>query len=207
MQHDIIWRWALVGSLGLCAAAVFSLGGQQAEARRATLAPACCVATIDLNGVLEALEERKVREGELQEFIKTRTNKLDEIRKKMQAAQDDMKVLPEKTATWFSKREEAAGLALSLRGEEELAKALVEDKRKTLSLELFDKIKKAAAAYGGREGYLAVFSDDSMLEIPIEAPEAQVQNAMISRRVLYKAPGVDITQAVAQMMNNEFKAQ
>lgn len=208
MSESRAWRWALVGVGLAMSAGLWRISTQSASAERASaLAPACCVATIDLNSVLEALDERKERETELQNLIKDLQAKLDSQKKQAQQAQDDLKILPEKSKDWFAKREDAARLALRLRSEEELSKALVEDKRKQLSLELFNKIKDAAARYAKREGYALIVSSDMRAEIPDDAPEQQVQAAMVGRRVLFAGDGTDISQGVSQMMNNEFKAR
>lgn len=207
MNSQQTWRWAMVGCIGLVGVGLLNLGTNQASARRPAAADKCCVATLDLNGVLSTLEEREVREKELQAFIQGLQTKLDELKKSAQQAQDDLKVLPERTKDWKNKREEAIRLAMRLEGEDKLAKALVEDERKKLSLDLFTKIKDAAGRFAQREGYVLVISNDSAVEIPIEAPEQQVQAAMVGRRVLYRADASDISQAVAQMMNTEFKAR
>ncbi len=207
MNESRLWRWALVASGGLIAASLWSASQPTAEARRPAAADKCCVATIDLNGVLETLEERQVREKELQEYIKSLQAKLDDMKKQGQQAQDDLKILPERGKDWEAKREEVVRIGMRLEGEDKLAKALVEEKRKKLSLDLFNKIKDAASRYAQKEGYAVVVSDDAAVEIPLDAPEQQVQAAMVSRRLLYRADASDISAAVAQMMNTEFKAR
>lgn len=207
MNDNRTWRWAIVCCVAATAVALWSAGPRPAEAQRAAQTDKCCIAVLHLNGVLEVLEERKVREKELTDFINQQQKKLEDMRRLGQQAQDDLKILPERSRDWESKREEVVRLAMRLRGEEELAKALVEDKRKKMSLDLFRKIREAASQYGQREGFAIVLSSDSDVDIPIDAPEQQVQAAMVGRRVLYRADATDISAAVAQMMNTEFKAR
>lgn len=207
MNESRIWRWSLVVALGAGAVGLWQLSAQPAAAQPKGAAPGCCVGVIDLNTVLESMEERKVRENELQDFIKTKQARLEDMKKQTQSAQSDLKVLPQRGKEWFSKRDEVAGLAISLRGEEELAKAQVEEKRKLMSLELFSKIKEAAARYASQQGYSVVISSDASVDIPDEMPEQQVQAAMVARRLMYANDGADISANVAQMLNNEFKAK
>lgn len=207
MNDNRIWRWSLVACGGLIGVGLLNLSLTPADARRPAAADKCCAATLDLNAVLGALDEREVREKELQAFIQSLQTKLEDLKKQAQQAQDDLKILPERTKDWKAKREDAIRLAMRLEGEDKLAKALVEDERKKLSLDLFNKIRDAAARFAQREGYALVISSDSTVEIPLEAPEQQVQGAMVSRRLLYRADGTDISQAVGQMMNTEFKAR
>lgn len=207
MNEHRIWRWSLAACAGLIGVGLFTMTEPAADARRPAADAKCCAALLDLNGVLTSLDERAVRERELQEFIQAQTAKLDELKRSAQAAQDDLKVLPERSRDWESKREEAVRLAMRYEGEEKLAKALVDDKRKKLSLDLFNKIRESAGRYAQREGYTLVINNDSEVQIPIDMSEQQVQAAMVSRRVLYRADGAEISQAVAQMMNTEFKAR
>lgn len=207
MNEQRIWRWSLVACASLIGVALFNLGQPTAEARRPPASDKCCPAVLDLNGVLTTLDERTVRERELNEYIQVQTTKLEALKKQAEQAQADLKVLPERSKDWETKREEAVILAINLEGAEKVAKGLVEDKRKRMSIDLFTKIKDAASRFAEKEGYAFVINSDFSVEIPPDMPEQQVQNAMVSRRLLYRAESTDISQAVAQMMNTEFKAR
>jgi Skp family chaperone for outer membrane proteins len=206
MSEHRIWRWALVGSVALVGAGLLRATAPTADARRAAAA-ASPVATIDLNGVLSTLDERAVREKELQSLIQDQQKKLEDMQKALKQAQDDLKILPERSKEWDAKREDVIRQAMRLEGEEKLAKAIIEEKRKKLSLDLFGKIRDAAGRYAQREGLALVLNSDAAVEIPIDIPEAQAQSAMVGRRILFRADAADISQAVSQMMNTEFKAR
>ena len=178
-----------------------------ANANRAAMAPSCCVGALDLNRVLEVLDERKALEAELQTFISAKENEIKDLQTKAQQAQDDLKILPEKSKDWFAKRDEVATLAAQFRTAQEVARAVVEEKRKRMHLDLFNKIRDAAKRYAQREGFMIVIADDSAVEIPDQAPERDVQGAMVSRRLMYADASSDISQGVGQMMNNEYKAR
>ena len=177
------------------------------NANRAAMAPSCCVGALDLNRVLEVLDERKALEAELQTFISAKENEIKDLQTKAQQAQDDLKILPEKSKDWFAKRDEVATLAAQFRTAQEVARAVVEEKRKRMHLDLFNKIRDAAKRYAQREGFMIVIADDSAVEIPDQAPERDVQGAMVSRRLMYADASSDISQGVGQMMNNEYKAR
>jgi Skp family chaperone for outer membrane proteins len=189
------------------ASGVWMLAASPAEARRAAMAPSCCAAVVDLNVVLESLEERKNLEKELQNFIATKEKELQDAQTKVQQAQEDLKILPERSADWFKKRDETAALMVQFRATTEVSRQIVEDKRKRMHLDLFSKIRDAAGRYAKQQGYSIVISSDATVEIPDQAPEREVQAAMVSRRVLFADANLDISQAVAQLMNNEFKAR
>lgn len=201
------WNWTFL-ALGLTlTAGVWNLATSPAQANRTASAPGCCVATVDLNVILENLDERKTLESELQSFIATKEKELQDMQKKAQQAQDDLKILPERSKDWFAKRDEVAALAVQFRAAQEVGRQIVEDKRKRMHLDLFSKITEASGRYAKREGFAVVLSSDSKVEIPEQAPERDVQAAMVSRRVMHAEESNDISMGVAQMLNNEFKAR
>jgi Skp family chaperone for outer membrane proteins len=201
------WNWTFLALGVTLSAGVWTLATNPAQANRAATAPGCCVATLDLNVVIESLEERKTLETELQSFIGAKEKELQDMQKKAQQAQDDLKILPEKSKDWFAKRDEVAALAVQFRAAQEVGRQIVEDKRKRMHLDLFSKITDAATRYAQREGFALVISSDSKVEIPDQAPERDVQAAMVNRRVLHAEASNDISAGVAQMLNNEFKAR
>lgn len=207
MRNTQVWRWAFLASVFSLALGLWRLGGQSAAAERPAAAPACCAATIDLNGVLEALEERKSREKELQAFIGELEKKVNDLGKLGQQAQDDLKVLPKGGKEWEKKRDELVELNFRFKFESEFSKAKAENRRKLMHLELFQKIKDAAAKYAKAQGVAIVISSDSEVDIPENAPENQVQAAIVSRRIIHADRSVDISDAVSLQMNNEFKAR
>jgi len=208
MNESRLWRWSLIAVLTLAAAGLWHRSSQSATAESARMAaPGGTVATLDLNSVLENLEERQERERELMSMIEERQARLKAMENQLQQSQSDLKILAEKSKEWFAQREQTARLSMALRIEQEIAKGTVDEKRKNLSFELFSKINDAAARYAAREGISVVISSDIRADIPFDASEQQFQAAMVSRRVLYASESTDISQAVAQMMNNEHKAK
>ena len=117
------------------------------------------------------------------------------------------KVLPGGSPEGEAKAEEFVRLQMSLESETKLAKALIDNKQKKMHIDLFNKINDAARRYAEREGYQIVISSDADVRIPPTATEDQVQGAIVNRRVLFAAAPVEISAAVAQMMNNEYQAR
>lgn len=207
MRSEKAWRWALVAALGLVAAGLWRTGSQSASAERAMLAPGCCVATLDLNTVMEALDERKEREKELEAYIREREAKLQDLAKNGQTMQSDLKLLTKGTPEYLAKREELVRLNGQFQVEGELSKKLVEEKRKQMRLALFEKIKASAEKIAKAQGISVLISSDASVEIPDDASENSVQGAILSRRVLFQDPSIDLSDVVSKAMNNEFKAR
>ncbi len=209
-RSDQFWRWSLLAAAGAGALGLWRLGegvGGVAHAERAAFAPACCVASIDLNAVLGALLEKEVREGELKEFIGKQEAALDAIAKQGKQSQEDLRILPVGGPEAEAKAEEIVRLGVKLKGDTELAKALVDNKQKRMHLDLFNKIVEATRRFAEREGHALVVSSDSELKIPSSISGDQVQGAIVGRRIVFASSTIDISQGVSQMMNNEFKAR
>lgn len=206
-RSEHVWRWSFLAAAALAALGLWRHEGGAARAERLSAAPGCCVATIDLNAVLSKLLEKEVREGELKEFIGKQEAALDAIAKQGKQSQEDLRILPQGGPEAESKAEEIVRLGVKLKGDTELAKALVDNKQKKMHLDLFNKIVEATGRFAEREGYALVVSSDAELKIPGSISGEQVQGAIVGRRVLFASSSIDISQGVALMMNNEFKAR
>ena len=169
--------------------------------------PCACVATIDLGRVLERMDERIDRERELQEFIAQLESEVNELRAQAETAQGDLEILVQGTPEFEEGQRAAIRAVARFRFEAEFAERRATERRKTMQLQLFDQIKAATAQFAEAEGYDLVMHDDSTEQLPPEITEQQASLAIASRRVIYSASGVDITDAVAQRMNNEYAAR
>lgn len=207
MSSNAVWRAATLGVLALAGAVALRPLAQPAYAERMAAPSGAGVATLSLNTVLKALDERGVREKELEEFIKSLETKVEGIVKQARQAQEDIKLLAVDSAEWLAKRDEMIRYRLSAEGEAKLAQALAEERRKDLHLRLFEAIRDAAGRYATSEGIQIVVNSDADVQIPDSLSENQVQAAILGRKVLFAAPGIDISEAVARLMNNEFKAR
>jgi len=205
MKIETLWRAVVLAGALIAIAGLWRLGAQQAVAQAS--GSSCCVATIDLNGVLSQLNERLDREAELQEFIDEREATLRERGERIQELETDLEILPPNSQDWREKREEILRERAAVRVERELATALAEEMQTLMQMELFAKINEAAAEYAQQNGFDLVLADDSQLQIPQpQNPEQlrQAQQLIVSRRVIYRSDTVDISADVARKMNVEF---
>ncbi len=162
--------------------------------------------TIDLNKVLDQLEEKTFRERQLETFLKNLEDGVNETGKQLKQARDELNILPKNTPSYFAKREEVLRMSARLQADAQAAKLLAEEKKKSLQVDLYEKIGAATAEFSKKNGYDLVVVDDSMEKIPEDASPQQAQAAMVNRRVMFASPDIDISDAVAAQMNNEFKA-
>lgn len=164
------------------------------------------VGVIDLNKVLDLLDEKVERERQLEGFLKGLEDGVNTLAKQLKQARDELDILPKNGAAFVAKREEVLKLTARVQGEAQAAKILAEDKKKTMQIDLYEKIADSTRDFARRNGYDLILVDDSKEKIPADASPQQAQAAMINRRILFAGADIDVSEQVAQQMNNEFKA-
>lgn len=199
-------------SLFIAAASLVSLAGVASFVAPSALAQTAkqqqrpsVVRVINLNTILDTLDEKTDRERELQKFLQGLEDNVNGIKKQLDQSRKEMELLPAKGPAFSAKREEVLRLAARYQAEGQTAKLLAEDKKKLMQIDLFEKMSDAVAEYAKSEGIDVVLNDDSAEKVPDNAPAQQTMSAMASRRVLFAAHEIDISDEVAQRMNNAYK--
>lgn len=207
MEGRNLWRWSVVGMVALSGTLGWLIASSPASAEATAAASPCCVGVLRLNDVLSKLDEKSVRETELKKFFDEREKAVNALLDRVKTLREELKLLPKDSPDRNAKREEYARVGAQAKIEADLSQVLAAEKKKLMELDMFNKIKDAAATVAQRQGLSLVLNDDSQVEIPDDAEYRDVQNAMINRRVLFAADTVDISAEVANYMNNEFKAK
>jgi Skp family chaperone for outer membrane proteins len=205
MTEQRIWRWAALAIAGLAIALGWHATTPPAGANALQTAPTTSIAVIDLASVLDQLEERVVREGELKAEIEAREGRIREIEQQLNAVQQELDVMPGGTDRREAKLEEAVRMRMQVEFESNFANRVVAVQRKEMQLALFNKIKAATDAYAKAEGWDAVLVTDHNSQIPEGLGPQETFGAIVSTRVLSAGDAIDITDEVARRMNNEFK--
>ena len=202
MSKSGVWRWSFVSAMVMLTAAVLHVGSQVATASRAVPTPVP-VATVDLPALLELLDERPVREAELQALFEKHQGELQQLVARVEAAEADMDVAaPSQQEDFMMKYLQAANDA---KFKKELNDRIMARKQRQFQLSLFNKIKAASARYAEAEGFAIVICDDSDREIPEGLADAALQAAILGQRLMYvNNAAIDITDAVAAQMNADF---
>lgn len=164
------------------------------------------VGTIDLNKVLDQLDEKTFRERQLEGFLKNLEDNVNERAKALKAGRDELNILIKGTPSYVAKREEVLRQTAQVQAEAQAAKVLAEEKKKTMQVDLYDKIGEATREFAKKNGYDLIVVDDSKEKIPEEANPQQAQAAMVNKRVMFAAADIDVSDQIAAQMNNEFKA-
>ena len=109
------------------------------------------------------------------------------------------------TARYDEMIEQAVRKNMELEFEGNFAERVLIEQRKELQIALFNKIAEATRRYAEREGWDIVLSSDLNDEVPTRLGPGETQAVLLGRRTFAVSSGADITNEVAQMMNNEYK--
>jgi Skp family chaperone for outer membrane proteins len=164
------------------------------------------VALVDLGRALNALDETQMQEEQFQEFQDEVMRHGMELRDRLETLDNELSVMSPDDPNYQAKQIEQFRTELQIRDEQKLAQALIAKQFVKLQVQMFDRLIEAAEEYAMQEGYDLVVADDSSIEITDDLPMAELRIALASRRVVYAADTVDITDAMINFMNNQFKA-
>lgn len=201
-------RAALAGAGCLLAVIALSAGAGAAAGHAARAEPTA-VRIVDLSRLMDGLDQRSEadmaldrRRGAMTTEAQTREREINELNTRLKAATDprereslaadiDLRMLKHKASLTFDTNTFDIDQALYLK-------------------QLYGAVKSAIRDLALAEGYDLVVVDDAGGEITWEdkAPmtrQAQVVQQVSSRRVLFAAPTIDITEALITRMNNAFR--
>lgn len=164
------------------------------------------VMTVDIVEVIDQLEERKVREAELETRKNSRQAQLDEVIGQLRQLQSDLEMLNKGTDEYKDKIRQAMEMQAVVKARGEALNQILSIDRGNVSREMYEKITSAIARISDREGYDIVLFDDSLFPILEDAPYQEVFRSIISKSVIYHHGSVDITQQVVTLLNDEFTA-
>ncbi|MCH2134027.1 MAG: OmpH family outer membrane protein [Phycisphaerales bacterium] len=180
---------------------------QAGAARRAMMEPTI-VATVDINRVREGLSERVdaqaglvAKAQQIEAENTERISKIEEIQAELadvvdparrEELQDDLDMHLVRAAAW-----------------REYIKQQLDIEKSLLLQDLYRKITEAVTEVAELEGIGLVLINDSNLTVQTisdskVARELQVRQQISSRRIIYAAPTIDITEQLVVRMNNAY---
>lgn len=196
--------------LCLTAVGVSLAASLRASALSHRMASPTPVAVVDWLKVTDNLDEWKEIQAQLQAMGDELREEGDAREAKLKEMQDGYKALPEGTEPFETERNKYLLEAMQYEAWVKFNQARLEDLKMRRQIEIYNKISAAAGEVAKQNGYWLVLWDDSSSKAP-KTEDASMQQAaeLISRRQVVfvdsQAP-VSITDAVAQWMNNEYKA-
>ena len=189
---------------GAIGAAVATASYQAGATARMAPAPTR-VATVDLVKVVERLSERSDWEVQItglgkkiQEEFSARRKGLEEMAGTMEAAAESERM---------AIRDKVAFEQLQFEQWEAIKKIEVDRERALMWQSMYRNVRAECQKLAEAEGYDAVLVNDGVGEIQLQREsksplEAQAQEQIVRRRVLYAAKSIDVTDQLVVRMNN-----
>jgi Skp family chaperone for outer membrane proteins len=201
---------AAAALIGVCIVATAAL---RSPAEPAAIPPPpqpTAVALVDLEKLMKNLKEMQDRNNQNQAQGMIMQGELTKLNDQVQALEKDLAeggAIPpgpserrnEKTAELFQKR------AL-LKATKDSYQAVFDVRSGNIVHEMYDKITAAIGAFAKQEQYDLVLLDDRAMDLPpMNAATAKELNPSIERkRILYARDGMDITDRLITVMNNQY---
>lgn len=202
------------GSVLVAAIAAFGLLGYSAV--NAAFAPAVVrrtpttIGLVDLEKLINQLAEVEARNLTNKTKAEQAQSRIDVARAQVEKAKKDVEMVPDSDKAGRRAR------MLALRQAEMVLKAEFESEQLKLNLEkgdfireLYAKIQSACAALASQQGLDLIMLDDRGVPLPdgADLTDAQINGVIQQKKVLFAADSVDVTSALATLMNNQWKAQ
>jgi len=161
---------------------------------------------VNLETLMGKLDEVKARNSSLQARGAERqkpltelSNKLDKIRKDLETEPKDSKKRPEMIAEGVIIEKQAQAM-------KQAYQQLIELDKGAILADIYNKMTKSCEALAAKQGLDLIVVDDTSIRLPENGDANEMTSAIQARRVLFAGKSVDVTDALATLMNNEFNA-
>lgn len=198
-------------TLSLALAALLGVAGvsylaSHAAARAALMAPpaAPVIAVVDLEGVLSGLKEREDKEKAYKaqgEELQTKLKGLKEQLEGEAQTIDNMPAGPAKETAIKAFGEKR----LRAEFERQFSQKILNELQAEMIRSLYLKISAACAEAAKRNGYHLVMASDQRIGVP-QGDIDTVTRAIALKRMLHVDQGLDITEEIKTLMNNQYAA-
>lgn len=190
----------------LSAVALLVLGIAGAYAQQRMMAEPTAVAVLDLQQLLQSLDERTEREADVARERERLQQEAEERRSRIQQIRNELDLLKAGTSNFRKKQAELQKAAIELNVWTQYQQQRVNRETGLMIEDLYRKSLDATEVVAKDLGYDVVLFKESSPDFNYENPQ-QLSTQIQIRKVLWSADEVDITEAVAQRMNNVFNNQ
>ena len=197
---------------GVCAGTLHVLsGGATPLAFGQAAAPArvpSVVAVVNLQVLLEGLRELADKNKELDPTRTGYRAKLDELDARIKALDAELKDnIPADQAMLRAEKSVQLSELRNVREFREKAFIDLMDARNgDILRKMYLKTMPQIGAYAKLNGIDLVLLDDRGIPVPERASQSQINNVILSKRVLHASEGIDITQQLVTFINNDYGA-
>ncbi len=197
---------AVIAAVGLVGYSAVNAAFAPAVVERAPTA----IGLVDLEKLINQLAEVEARNLTNRTKAEQAQARIDAARAQVEKAKNAVEMVPE-----TDKAGRRAGM-LAFRQAEMVLKAEFESEQLKLNLEkgdfireLYAKIQSACAALAAQQGLDLIVLDDRGVPLPdgADLTDTQINGVIQQKKVLFASNSVDVTPALATLMNNQWKAQ
>lgn len=176
---------------------VVTLQGQPA----ATAAPSR-LAVVDVQKVFKSLDERSAIDAELtQQAERLQKEEQDRVTA-IKAKQADADILSKESDAFQQAINDIERMTIELQAWRQLKQRRLEQERTLRVQDLYNKVLSGVERLAQREGYDMVLQKDTQDFRPEN--QQQLTAMILGRKVLYVSDKLEISDAVTQMLNNEY---
>ncbi len=201
---------AAAAVLGVSILAAGAINSFATATPSAAVAPApTAIALIDLPKLINGLTELAEKNAEVGVRRDQLQKQLDELDKQIKQIDTELNDVIPKNAT--KQRTEKLAQKFEIESlQEARAKAyqrLIDLENGDIIRDLYGKIQASIEAFAKKEGFDLVLLDDRAIQIPTNRVSIREINPIIeSKRILFAKDGMDVTDRLLTIMNNEYKA-
>jgi Skp family chaperone for outer membrane proteins len=204
-----MWRspLALIAAAGIAVLGLNVWQGQTAVARSNFVAATpTSIGVVNLEVLMGKLDEVKTRNSSLQAKGAERQKPLTELSTKLEKIKKDLELEPKDS----KKRPEmvAEGVIIERQAQamKQAYQQLIELDKGAILNDVYTRLTKSCEALAAKQGLDLVIVDDTSIRLPENGDANEMTQAIQARRVLFAGKSVDVTDALASLMNNEFNA-
>ena len=199
-------RWLAAATLGAALTVTLAWQAGAASAPATARATPTTIAVVDMVKIFDQLKAVRAKEVTFQQQLASFRDEINALTTQIEGLDADLKTLD---LTPKAQREKA-GKKFEL---EKLREARVAVLNRfaaidsgTVYREVYQSVRTTVQQIAEQEGYDLVLMDDRPMPVPDNAPDTQVQSAILSKHVLYATDSIDLTDLVITRMNNDFAA-
>lgn len=159
------------------------------------------IASVNLELVFGSLDLRGAANAELEKLATSLDDELTRQKELLDVKEEDLAFMTPGSDAYRQTEVEMLEMSGRLAAYVEFADKKMNIERSRVLREIYDEIKATIAALCDEEGYDVVFVDDSIVELPEVATEAEMMRQISARRMLHTRSRIDISQDVIQRMN------
>lgn len=166
------------------------------------------VGIVDLERLIGSLAEVKAQQTQMDNRGKELQLQVEEIKKAFETAKSEYDVAAANDPKKLEKRFRAEELAVRFESHKQGLTKVMAVERGQYIRSLYARITESVEKLAKQQGLQLVTLDDRSFKVPAEAglTDTQLNQVIQNKKVLFAENSVDITDQLAQLMNNEFSA-